>query len=730
MSKVKIYLGEVPTIRRIKKLVLTGEEKIYLASTDDNRTVCRLPLKECLGNFGLCTHIEWKTPYQDTEYDRLVWNDFQGGSLYISISNVYLTSQTAQAFKSYLATQYQNGTPLTIWYVLTTPETAIVNEPLCKIGNNYADELTTIKVHGLSAPLYGIGDYKDILNLSTGVLTRNIKKLVLTGKETWIVWNGNYYSNVIDSKSMIASPLFCTHFINNNTSGMYIGINASRLKIASVAIPFVTGVDDLKAWLANQYQNGTPITVWYVLATPETETVTVPTGMTGEVEGYLTQISTPTPEHQSIPKWNGEEETGGTYAVTVYDLPEIETTIGKNTLTVDTTIAPYNVTINGHIKYTYWGKIREDVRSGLAQTKFPVGTILYDNNDESTGRAFQVVGYDKHFDPSLTARGYTHSMTLCEYKLTDIYQFDAIEAFLYTSKVIPAGTYRFTIPNYDATYGGNKTYYFTSTADLPKNSQIVMNWPYQQTPKTVTAYSPTSSITAMENTTAATGWNGLTLTEYVSGESPSAIDLGTIAGPTTQAGTSNYGEMNHIHRARYGSNNYLQSGLRQYINASTAANTWWKPQTIFDRPYSQRNQAGKLSKLNQNLVSVLATPTIQSRTNSYFETTSLDGTTFTVNTNYNITTDKLFLLSPMEVGFNTTDTTVGTLLDYYIAGTSTDANNKRIKIRTSTNDAYYWWLRTPYPSSCRTVRHVLTSGALYYSSALTSTGVAAACIIQ
>jgi hypothetical protein len=64
VNEVKpIYLGEVPTIRRIKKLVLTGKEEVYLASTDDNRTVCRFPLKDCSGNFGFCTHIEWKTPY-------------------------------------------------------------------------------------------------------------------------------------------------------------------------------------------------------------------------------------------------------------------------------------------------------------------------------------------------------------------------------------------------------------------------------------------------------------------------------------------------------------------------------------------------------------------------------------------------------------------------------------------------------------------------------------------
>lgn len=44
-------------------------------------------------------------------------------------------------FKSYLAAQYAAGTPVTIWYVIATPETAVVNEPLMKIGD-YADTVS------------------------------------------------------------------------------------------------------------------------------------------------------------------------------------------------------------------------------------------------------------------------------------------------------------------------------------------------------------------------------------------------------------------------------------------------------------------------------------------------------------------------------------------------------------------------------------------------------------
>lgn len=54
------------------------------------------------------------------------------------------------AWKTFLADQYAAGTPVCVWYVLATPETRIVNEPLAKIGD-YADELHSTDA-GVSIP--------------------------------------------------------------------------------------------------------------------------------------------------------------------------------------------------------------------------------------------------------------------------------------------------------------------------------------------------------------------------------------------------------------------------------------------------------------------------------------------------------------------------------------------------------------------------------------------------
>jgi hypothetical protein len=142
-----VYLGQTQTVRRIKKLVLTGEENWDFASSDSNRTVCKINLH---GRFvvGYCTHINWKRKdaYAAQEYNRIVYDEY----LYVSLENSILDAQTTDAFKSYLAQQYQSGTPVNIWYVLAEPETGIVNEPLCKIGD-YADELHSTDA-GVSIP--------------------------------------------------------------------------------------------------------------------------------------------------------------------------------------------------------------------------------------------------------------------------------------------------------------------------------------------------------------------------------------------------------------------------------------------------------------------------------------------------------------------------------------------------------------------------------------------------
>lgn len=149
-TTTNVYLGEVETTRRIKKLVLTGEEEwVRYASIAD---CYRLSIANAQGvtRQGICSH------YAIVDItSQLVDGTFVSGQNYSYFKDV--TAQNLDGWKSYLAAQYAAGTPVTVWYVLATETTGIVNEPLMKIGD-YADE-----VSGITIPVTAGGDSFDVL---------------------------------------------------------------------------------------------------------------------------------------------------------------------------------------------------------------------------------------------------------------------------------------------------------------------------------------------------------------------------------------------------------------------------------------------------------------------------------------------------------------------------------------------------------------------------------------
>jgi hypothetical protein len=134
-TEYPIYLGQVETTRRIKKLVLTGEENWSGTSK------FRIGLSGQIGTVKpLCTHYIGSTvaAYADLNDGYITVNGSINQTLCIFDSQNQIDVQT---WKSYLAAQYAAGTPVTVWYVITEPETGIVNEPLHKIGD-YADTIS------------------------------------------------------------------------------------------------------------------------------------------------------------------------------------------------------------------------------------------------------------------------------------------------------------------------------------------------------------------------------------------------------------------------------------------------------------------------------------------------------------------------------------------------------------------------------------------------------------
>ena len=127
-----IYLGSTQTVRQIKKLVFDGTEN-WSVNSDTNQALISLPMPPLMRIVQSSHYIgavlaQSGYTWINAALDRLIVKD-----------DAHTLNVTT--WKNYLAAQYAAGTPVTIWYALATPKTAIVNEPLMKIGD-YADSLS------------------------------------------------------------------------------------------------------------------------------------------------------------------------------------------------------------------------------------------------------------------------------------------------------------------------------------------------------------------------------------------------------------------------------------------------------------------------------------------------------------------------------------------------------------------------------------------------------------
>lgn len=134
-----IYLGEVQTTRIIKKLVLTGEEP-WGKSENGIYSYFALRLGDSSSTFttAVCTHYE---NVDVTKTSPAVGFMMTASSRNLRIRTNDVENVTLNDFTSFLAQQYAAGTPVTVYYVLETPETGIFNEPIRRIGD-YADTLS------------------------------------------------------------------------------------------------------------------------------------------------------------------------------------------------------------------------------------------------------------------------------------------------------------------------------------------------------------------------------------------------------------------------------------------------------------------------------------------------------------------------------------------------------------------------------------------------------------
>jgi hypothetical protein len=335
---------------------------------------------------------------------------------------------------------------------------------------------------------------------------------------------------------------------------------------------------------------------------------------------------------------------------------------------------------DGGITIKSWEDVQRINRMGLGEKLFvPGDQFVAEYNSIPT--AFNIIGinHDIPTDPR-----FKYSITIQPQDCLQDAQFSNYQALYYAEEGLPAGEHIFTIDNFK--------YKFTTGQAVPEGGQVVVvSWQSsegegQYVPTKITTYAA-DRATSIE----------------------SGLDVTIVEG-----GMDTLTPVNHHTLCRYGSNNYIESAIKQWLN-SEATSFKWLPKTNFDRPPigAPYTGAGFLKLLDPELVAVLGAVDKQVARNTVTDGGGQD--TFS---------DKVFLLSRVETGLGTEGTTTGERVYSYYDGIS---NAGRIKLL---NDSpRYWWLRSPSVSASGGVRGVTTSGAVSTNTAGRAYGLAPACVI-
>lgn len=346
-----------------------------------------------------------------------------------------------------------------------------------------------------------------------------------------------------------------------------------------------------------------------------------------------------------------------------------------------------------------WNTVQQIVRSGMAAEVFPIGTQLKVEHAIYNTIIMDVVAHDYDKDPK---GEFDHSMTLLSHDLVfNSIQFDNAEALYYCETELAAGTYNFTLPaGYDTAYGGGKTYQFTIANAVPAGGIIMFpwNWQVQALATKVSTYKTNTDTVAIET---------VPVTEGNAGTS-----LGTADGKTTN--------MNQIQRARYGSNNWKESAIRQALNTDKEKGTYWKPQTKFDRPPSWNTTLdGFMKGCPAEFLAVCKPVLHKCKTNGIYEVSD------NLNSAYECV-DTFYFPSYSEIfGGSENNVADGEQYKYFKNAVNVD----RIKYNNA-GAARTWWLRSCHPWSACNVRYVDSDGALNSGNADDTCGAALACTLH
>ena len=350
---------------------------------------------------------------------------------------------------------------------------------------------------------------------------------------------------------------------------------------------------------------------------------------------------------------------------------------------------------------TSWKAVQNIVRLGLAPSVFSVGDLFKVSKGSET-LTFEVAGFDGEV---LADKTKTHSMQLHLLNVYKQMQVDNTEALYYAKEGLSAGIYHFTLlPGYDTTYGGGSTFQFQLTQAVPAGGILMFPWGWNTQASTtkISSYTKVTDTSPIESVSVSLGAGG--------------TDLGTADGKTEN--------MNHTHRIRYGSNNWSESAIRQWLNSDGAAGTFWVPKTVFDRPPTWNSSTvGWMNGMDADFLEVVAPVKLTTARNTVNEGGGSD-----------VTTDKFYFPSrPNLYMGKENNIDEGPVWQRYSAYSDKDAANTgadSARIKRLNGNPQWYWIRTPNTGYANHVRYVNTDGSLNNNSAINGGGgVAPACSI-
>lgn len=370
---------------------------------------------------------------------------------------------------------------------------------------------------------------------------------------------------------------------------------------------------------------------------------------------------------------SGNADGVGEQRVDGYYVPLTISQQGQPDKTVDIYIGDSPLTSGDYADYES-GKIHKAKR-------------IHEDTVTIDGIVWDILDYDHDEVYKADGTRAKHTVTIQTHDSINDLQYSARQAAFAFPDGLAAGTYHFIVGAHPWVSGDvGKMLTFTIANAIPAGGQLVFNGAYNQTlvGTTITAFASTTSTTAAETVTIIEGNTG--------------TDLGTILRSKTDA-------INSIDRAFLGSNNWLESAMRQYLNSDKAAGSVWTPQSVFDRPPTWASTtAGFLNGKSASFISHIGT----AKKTTGLNPISDGGGTATHD-------EKVFLLSRSEV-YMGDEYTGGedTPYAYYKnysdnQSASTDADKNRIKYRAGA--AKLWWIRTPSASNAADVGLVSSSGA-------------------